>query len=97
MTRAKKSFKEQASIMKALSSEARLAIVDRLYRGECAVSELTDIVGLDQTTVSKHLLVLRSSGIVNDRREGSNVFYSLRCPCVADFFACARRVLKERK
>jgi ArsR family transcriptional regulator, arsenate/arsenite/antimonite-responsive transcriptional repressor len=90
-------FKKQASIMKALANEARLMIVNRLNEGECSAGELTKLVGLDQTTVSKHLLVLRSNGIVEDRREGSNVYYKLLCPCVVNFFSCATQVLKERK
>lgn len=97
MTTNRSQFKRQASIMKALANEARLMIVDRLNRGECTVGELTELVRLDQTTVSKHLLVLRSHGIVEDRREGSNVYYKLLTPCVTSFFSCATQVLKERK
>ena len=89
-------FKHQARILKALANESRLKIVDRLSRGECSVGELTEIVGSDQSTVSKHLAVLRSHGIVNDRREGNAVFYTLLTPCVMNFFSCATQVLKER-
>ena len=90
-------FRRQASVLKALANESRLKIVDRLARGECAVSELTDLVGSDRSTVSKHLALLRAHGIVHDRREGSVVFYTLLTPCVVNFFACAAQVLKERK
>jgi len=89
-------FKNQARVLKALANESRLKIVDRLSRGECSVGELTEIVGSDQSTVSKHLAVLRSHGIVNDRREGNVVFYTLLTPCVMNFFSCATQVLKER-
>ena len=89
-------FKNQARVLKALANESRLKIVDRLSRGECSVGELTEIVGSDQSTVSKHLAVLRSHGIVNDRREGNAVFYTLLTPCVMNFFSCATQVLKER-
>jgi len=89
-------FKRQAQVLKALASESRLVIVNRLARGECSVSELTDLVGSDRTTVSKHLAVLRAHGIVTDRREGNVVFYTLLTPCVVNFFACATQVLKER-
>ncbi len=90
-------FKRQAKVLKALASESRLMIVDRLSQGECTVGELTDLVGSDQSTVSKHLAVLRSHGIVEDRREGNNVFYSLLTPCVMNFFSCASQVLDERR
>jgi ArsR family transcriptional regulator len=90
-------FRSQARVLKALANESRLLIIDRLSRGECSAGELTRLVGSDQTTVSKHLAVLRSHGIVEDRREGSRVVYRLLTPCVTSFFSCASQVLKERR
>jgi ArsR family transcriptional regulator len=89
-------YKQQARVLKALANETRLMIIDRLGRGECQVGELVRIVGTDQSTVSKHLALLRSVGVVDDERRGSNVFYRLLTPCVLDFFTCASRVMKER-
>ncbi|MCU0664990.1 MAG: metalloregulator ArsR/SmtB family transcription factor [Myxococcota bacterium] len=89
-------FKQQARVLKALANESRLKIVDRLSRGECSVGELTEVVGTDRTTVSKHLAVLRSHGIVDDRRDGNVVYYTLLTPCVMSFFTCATQVMKER-
>ena len=89
-------FKTQARVLKALANESRLKIVDRLSRGECSVGELTKLVGSDRSTVSKHLAVLRSHGIVDDRRAGNVVYYTLLTPCVMSFFSCATQVLKER-
>ena len=89
-------FRRQARVLKALANESRLKIVDRLSQGECSVGELTDLVGSDRTTVSKHLAVLRAHGIVDDRREGNVVYYTLLTPCVVNFFSCATQVLKER-
>jgi DNA-binding transcriptional ArsR family regulator len=90
-------FRAQARVMKALANESRLMIVDRLSRGECSAGELTRLVGSDQTTVSKHLAVLRAHGIVEDRREGSVVVYRLLTPCIMNFFSCASQVLKESR
>jgi len=89
-------FRSQARVLKALANESRLRIVDRLAKGECSVGELTALIGLDRTTVSKHLAVLRAHGIVLDRREGNVVYYTLLTPCVMSFFSCASQVLKER-
>ena len=89
-------FRQQARVLKALANESRLKIVDRLSRGECSVGELTDLVGSDRSTVSKHLALLRAHGIVLDRREGNVVYYTLLTPCVMNFFSCASQVLKER-
>ena len=86
-------FRQQARVLKALANESRLQIVDRLSRGECSVGELTDLVGSDQSTISKHLALLRAHGIVLDRREGNVVYYTLLTPCVMKFFSCATQVL----
>lgn len=89
-------FKQQARVLKALANESRLMIIDRLNRGECSVGELTKLIGRDVSTVSKHLALLRANGIVDDRREGTTVFYRLLTSCVCNFFACATQVLKEK-
>lgn len=83
-------------MLKALAHESRLMIVNRLSRGECSVGELREIVGGDLSTVSKHLALLRAHGIVEDRRNGTTVFYRLLTPCVCNFFSCATQLLKER-
>ena len=90
-------FRQQARVLKAMANESRLKIIHRLAEGECSVSELTGLVGSDQSTVSKHLAVLRAHGIVNDRREGNTVFYSLLTPCVLNFFSCATQVLQNKR
>mgnify|MGYP002629008272 CR=1 FL=1 len=89
-------IRHQAGILKALAHESRLLMVHRLADGDCTPGDLTALVGSDQSTVSKHLSVLKLHGIVADRREGSQVLYSLRTPCVLNFFACASAVLQER-
>lgn len=94
--KSKEVYRQQARILKALANDSRLMIVDRLSQGECTVGELTTMVGSDQSTVSKHLAMLRAHGIVDDRRDGNNVYYKLMTPCVLNFFSCASQVLKER-
>jgi len=89
-------YQEQARLLKLLANDTRLKIVDRLARGECNVSTLTKMSGLDPSTVSKHLSMMRSGGIVRDRRKGNAVYYRLLTPCVLKFSACAAHVLKER-
>jgi len=97
MAKGRSVFKQQARVLRALAHESRLLIVDRLSQGECSVGELTALIGSDQSTVSKHLAVLRAHGIVEDRRDGNVVYYTLLTPCVCNFFACATQVLKERR
>lgn len=93
-TRTKARYKARARIMKAMAHPTRLFIVDELSRGERCVCELTEMVGDDISTVSKHLSVLRNAGIVSDDKRGTQVFYSLSVPCVLNFFSCVEAVIK---
>ena len=90
----REAVKRRAEVLKALAHESRLLMVHRLGDGECTAGELVELVGSDASTVSKHLALLRHHGIVADRREGSHVMYSLRTPCVLEFFGCATRVIE---
>jgi ArsR family transcriptional regulator len=89
-------FEARAKVVKAMAHPTRLFIVDELSRGERCVCELTEMVGADTSTVSKHLSVLRHAGIVEDDKRGANVYYSLRVPCVMKFFGCVESVLEAR-
>ncbi len=88
-------FEARARIIKALAHPSRLFIVDELSRKERCVAELTEMVGSDMSTVSKHLSVLKSAGIVDDEKRGSQVIYFLRVPCILKFFDCVGEVLKS--
>jgi DNA-binding transcriptional ArsR family regulator len=88
-------FDLRARIIKALAHPARLFIMDELAKGERCVCELTESLGLDVSTVSKHLSVLKSAGLVTDDKRGLKVFYSLRTPCVLNFFGCVEAVIQS--
>jgi ArsR family transcriptional regulator len=85
----------RARVMKALAHPSRLFIVDELSRGERSVCELTEMIGADVSTVSKHLSLLKRAGVVLDERRGQQVFYRLRVPCILNFFGCIEAVLAE--
>jgi ArsR family transcriptional regulator len=87
-------LKARARIIKALGHPSRLLIVDELSRGERCVCELTRMIGADVSTVSRHLSVLKTAGIVQDDKRGSQVFYRLRVPCILDFFGCVEAVIR---
>jgi ArsR family transcriptional regulator len=93
-TRIREEYEARARVMKALAHSSRLYIVDELSRGERCVHELTEAIGCDMSTVSKHLAILRSVGIVRDEKRGTEVYYSLRMKCVLDFFGCMEAVLR---
>jgi DNA-binding transcriptional ArsR family regulator len=88
-------YESRAQVMKALAHPTRLFIVDELGKGERCVCELAEMIGADVSTVSKHLTVLRQAGIVEDEKRGTQVFYSLRVPCVLRWYACVDGVLKD--
>ena len=88
-------FEARSKIIKALAHPSRLFIVDELSRGRRCVNELTELVNADMSTISKHLSVLKSAGVVRDEKAGARVYYSLRVPCVLNFFSCVESVMEE--
>ena len=89
-------YQARAKIVKALAHPARLFIVDELAReGERCVCELTEMIGADTSTVSRHLSVLKSAGLIEDDKRGAMVFYRLRTRCITNFFDCIESVLKS--
>lgn len=88
-------YNARARIVKALAHPTRLFIVDELSKRERCVCELTTMVGADISTVSKHLSLLKTAGIVVDEKRGAQVFYSLRVGCVLKFFDCVEAVMRS--
>ena len=88
----RKRYEAKAGMMKALAHPTRLFIVEELAKGERCVCELRDMVGADISTVSKHLALLKTAGIVADDKRGLQVFYRLEIPCVLGFFDCVEQV-----
>ena len=88
-------FQLRANVLKALAHPSRLFIVDELSRGEKCVCELTEMIGADVSTVSRHLSLLKNAGIVQDEKRGLQVFYHLRIACLPGFFTCVEDVLKS--
>ena len=93
--RKKALFEARARIMKAMAHPTRLFILDELSRKQKCVCELTEMIGADISTVSRHLSVLKSAGIIDDNKQGAQVYYSLRVPCVLNFFDCVESVMKS--
>ncbi len=88
-------YEARARIAKAMAHPTRLFIVDELaQRGERCVCELTELVGADMSTVSRHLAVLKGAGIIVDDKRGAMVYYRLRVKCVLNFFECIEAVME---
>ena len=82
-----------AKIIKAMAHPTRLFIIEELNQGERCVGELTEMIGADTSTVSKHLSVLKNAGLVFDEKRANSIYYKLRCPCIIDFMDCVEEVL----
>jgi len=86
----------KAEVIKAIGHPTRLSIVEILAAGEKCVGDLNKILNIEHSTLSKHLSVLRKTGVVADRKEGLNVFYSLEVPCIVNFINCITQVIEKR-
>jgi len=85
----------RARIAKAMAHPSRLLMLEALEERERCVCELTELVGADQSTVSKHLAVLKQAGLVEDRKVGVMVFYRVKVCCLKGFWDCIEGVLTE--
>jgi len=74
------SFKPQAKLLKALMHPVRLAILDILRSGEECVCHMEAALGYRQAYISQHLMLLREAGLIQDRRDGWNIFYRVIKP-----------------
>ncbi len=88
-------YHARAAIAKALAHPTRLIILEALEQGETCVCDLTELVGADQSTVSKHLAILKQAGLVEDRKEGVMAFYRIKVCCLQGFWECVEAVLAE--
>ena len=91
----RQAYEARARIAKALAHPSRLLMLDALGQEEMCVCDLTKLVGSDQSTVSKHLSVLKGAGLVEDRKDGTMMFYRVKPLCLEGFFKCLERVLTE--
>lgn len=86
-------YEARAKILKAMAHPSRLLMIEELQKQERCVNELTEMIGADTSTVSKHLSVLKNAGLVADERRANCIYYRLRCPCILDFMGCVEEVL----
>lgn len=93
----RKLYELQAQLCKTLSNPKRLEILDVLKAsGEITVNALAEALEIPKANTSQHLAVLRQAGVVNSRRDGINVYYSLRSERISEACALTRQILLER-
>lgn len=85
--------RSRAKVFKAMAHPSRMHIIELLREGPRNVGELTATIGSDISTVSKHLGILKESGIVSAEQRGKSVYYVLYCSCIPDFVRCVDEVI----
>ena len=89
-------YAARARVVKALAHPTRLFVVDELSRhGKRCVYELTDMVGADMSTVSRHLAILKRAGIIRDERHGTQILYKLTINCVGKLLHSVETLIQK--
>lgn len=86
----------RAAILKSLAHPSRLLIIEMLEDSPRCVGELTEAIGADITTVSKHLSVMKRAGLVRDKKHGTYSEYSLVCDCVTHMIDCIEEGMESQ-
>jgi DNA-binding transcriptional ArsR family regulator len=81
----------KAELFQALAHPTRIAVVEALRYGELSAGQLIERLDLEQANASQHFSVLRSKQIVTTRKEGNQVFYSLRDPVLIEVLDILKR------
>ncbi|VAW09154.1 hypothetical protein MNBD_ACTINO02-1149 [hydrothermal vent metagenome] len=85
-----------ASVCKGFADPKRLILINALRDGERSVSDLCETTGISQSNASQHLSILKSKGLVTNRREGQRVFYSVTSPKINEALDLLREVMAEQ-
>ncbi|RNA70108.1 ArsR/SmtB family transcription factor [Alteribacter keqinensis] len=72
-----RTFEDAAQLFKLIGDKTRLKMLAILYKDDCCVCELVEVFQMSQPSISQHLRKLKQAGIVNERRSGQWIFYSL--------------------
>jgi len=85
-------YEQETKLYKALMHPARLAILDLLREGEACVCHMETTFGYRQAYISQQLMALRDAGLVEDRRDGLNIYYRIIRPEIFDVLDAMRKV-----
>ena len=86
-------YKLKSEFFKTLGHPARIRILELLSERDRSVGELLPEIGIESSNLSQQLGVLRRAGVVDARKDGNTVIYSIASPDIADLLAVARKVL----
>jgi len=83
----------KADIFKALAHPVRIRLFEALSDGEKTVGELVQLTGEKDANTSRHLSVLKAAGLVTARKDGLNVYYSNKMPCLIPALSCVAQAV----
>ena len=86
----------KSEFFRVMAHPTRIRILEQLVHGERTVQELQAALALDQPVVSQHLAVLRGRRVVAARREGTQAYYTLTSPLIADVLGLSREFLNRQ-
>lgn len=88
-------YEMQAEVIGALAHPIRIAIADLLKDGEVCVCEIAERIQTERSNTSRHLAIMLKAGILKTRKDGLQVFYSLRTPCILNVLTCTTQTLQQ--
>lgn len=86
----------KAELFKTLGHPVRLRMLELLNTGEKTVSELQVALDIEASSVSQQLAVMRARQLVDTRKSGTNVFYTVRDPVIFELLAAARQIFEHQ-
>jgi DNA-binding transcriptional ArsR family regulator len=89
-------YERQAQICRAFANPIRLQIIDLVSKGEVALSEMQEVIGISKANLSQHISILKSSGVLHVRRDGKKMHCSLAIPEVKEACHLVRKVLQAQ-
>ncbi len=85
----------RANVLKALANITRVCIIEKLKDGPRSVGELSTDIGESNSITSRHLSILRKAGLIEDKKSGTTVVYSMASDQIPDILSAADEVLKR--
>jgi len=92
----KKVYMMHAEMCKVFTSPIRLEILDMLRNGKKTVTELVQLIGVNQSNVSQHLQIMKDKGILRTEKKGNYVFYSIANPKISEAFGMMKEIMIDQ-
>ncbi len=90
-------FDLQAKLCQTLGQQVRLKIINQLKDGPKCVTSIAELIEIPQPSVSRHLHVLRSAGVLTRQRKGQEVYYEIASPKIVEVCEMMREILADQE